>query len=165
MLFLAFFDRLLWAWLLELNFSIFLRIPGREQPGGLLFSRGTQAKEQTQGQDLFVALLKTSHKMPVAASDEYFVEIEDSGALDEKLCEKGIKGRQTASFRFRLHLRRGFRRPRAELTPPPLSSRSLVILQSSRSTANGVGLARASSRCSTRRGKTRTTPFPCSSFE
>jgi len=32
-------------------------------------------------------------KMPAATDDSYFIEIEDSAALEEKLCEKGIKGR------------------------------------------------------------------------
>ena len=30
--------------------------------------------------------------MPAAATAEFFVEVENSEALEEKLCEKGLKG-------------------------------------------------------------------------
>lgn len=33
--------------------------------------------------------------MPAAADASYWVEVEDTGALEEKLCEKGIKGKGT----------------------------------------------------------------------
>ena len=40
--------------------------------------------------------------MPAGASDSFFVEVEDSEALDEKLCEKGIKGRKSWTERTNL---------------------------------------------------------------